>query len=235
MSPGGELTEAVRRKPYAVVLLDEMEKAHRDVSNLLLQLLDEGHLTDSKGRKVDFRNTIIIMTSNLGADALAMEADASGRVGLAARESVLAAVRHHFPPEFVNRVDELVIFNRLSRAALRDIVDVRLAEVQARLADRRIHIEADDDAKRWLADQGYDPVYGARPLNRLIQKQLLNPLAKYLIEGAVRNDETVRITTTAGPDAEQQILSVVRNHPPEQSHEEQAATNAEAGTQDGDA
>ncbi|KAI8056939.1 heat shock protein 78, mitochondrial precursor HSP78 [Syncephalis plumigaleata] len=175
---GGELTEAVRRKPYAVVLLDEMEKAHRDVSNLLLQLLDEGHLTDSKGRKVDFRNTIIIMTSNLGADALALDTTTkSGHVGAAAQESVMAAVRHQFPPEFINRIDDLVIFNRLSREALRDIVD-----------ERRIRIEADANAKKWLPMKAMiQSTVSARPLNRLIHKQLLNPLAKYLIEGSIRS------------------------------------------------
>ncbi|KAI9593121.1 heat shock protein [Syncephalis fuscata] len=201
---GGELTEAVRRKPYAVVLLDEMEKAHRDVSNLLLQLLDEGHLTDSKGRRVDFRNTIIIMTSNLGADALALDPTKSGHVGVAAQE---------------------VIFNRLSRLALRDIVDVRLAEVQARLADRRIHIDVDENAKKWLANEGYDPIYGARPLNRLIHKQLLNPLAKYLIEGSIRSGETVHITTEKAATGEN--LFVMRNHPQTKSADTTPATNGD--------
>ncbi|KAJ1924860.1 hypothetical protein IWQ60_004938 [Tieghemiomyces parasiticus] len=213
---GGELTEAVRRKPYAVVLLDEFEKAHRDVSNILLQILDEGFITDSQGRKVDFRNTIIIMTSNLGAEFLLADQGASPRspglptgttgavpadereaeVSLATREAVLGAVSRSFPPEFVNRVDDLIVFNRLARSALRDIVDIRLHEVQQRLDERRITLDADEAAKLWLADRGYDPAYGARPLNRVIQKKLLNPMAKALIEGSIRGQETVSVTTT---------------------------------------
>ncbi|RKP33419.1 P-loop containing nucleoside triphosphate hydrolase protein [Dimargaris cristalligena] len=205
---GGELTEAVRRKPYAVVLLDEFEKAHRDVANILLQILDEGFITDSQGRKIDFRNTIIIMTSNLGAEFLVTDnaAAASGStatdeeaqiiISPATREAVMSVVKQRFPPEFVNRIDDLIVFNRLARSALKDIVEVRLKEVQTRLDERRMTLDVDDAAKLWLANQGYDPAYGARPLNRVIQKKLLNPLAKALIEGSVRNSETVRITTT---------------------------------------
>ncbi|CAI2189426.1 16132_t:CDS:2, partial [Funneliformis geosporum] len=180
---GGELTEAVRRKPFAVVLLDEMEKAHRDVANLLLQILDDGFVTDSQGRKIDFRNTIIIMTSNLGADILASsDATDEGKVSDLTKSAVLDIVKRHFPPEFVNRIDDMVVFNRLTRMALRDIVDVRLREVQARLKDKHIMIDVDEHTKAWLAEKGYDSVYGARPLNRLIQKKLLNPLAMCLIE-----------------------------------------------------
>ncbi|KAJ1978907.1 chaperone ATPase hsp78 [Dimargaris xerosporica] len=204
---GGELTEAVRRKPYAVILLDEFEKAHRDVANLLLQILDEGFITDSQGRKVDFRNTIIIMTSNLGAEHLVADREAISSENLnhegdavpispAVRDAVLSVVRHHFPPEFINRIDDLIVFNRLARSALRNIVDIRLDEVQQRLHERRIRLDVDDSAKLWLARQGYDPAYGARPLNRIIQKKLLNPLAKALIEGSVHGSETVRVTTT---------------------------------------
>ncbi|KAJ1658651.1 chaperone ATPase hsp78 [Dispira simplex] len=212
---GGELTEAVRRKPYAVILLDEFEKAHRDVSNLLLQVLDEGFLTDSQGRKIDFRNTIIIMTSNLGAEYLVAEKeqallspgahsqghqeganDDSNLISPAVRDAVLSVVRHHFSPEFINRVDDLIVFNRLSRQSLRDIVEIRLGEVQQRLDERRITLDMDAAGKIWLADQGYDPVYGARPLNRVIQKKLLNPLAKALIEGSIQANEPVTVTTT---------------------------------------
>ncbi|KAJ1974714.1 chaperone ATPase hsp78 [Dimargaris verticillata] len=204
---GGELTEAVRRKPYAVVLLDEFEKAHRDVANLLLQILDEGFITDSQGRKVDFRNTIIIMTSNLGAEHLVADREAiseasrdregdAAPLSPAVRDAVLSVARHHFPPEFINRIDDLIVFNRLARSALRNIVDIRLDEVQQRLHERRIRLDVDDSAKLWLATQGYDPAYGARPLNRIIQKKLLNPLAKALIEGSIHGNETVRVTTT---------------------------------------
>lgn len=212
---GGELTEAVRRKPYSVILFDEMEKANKDVFNLMLQVLDDGRLTDSQGRTIDFRNTIIIMTSNLGADMLALaEDDASARTPTLAgklakrahgsagdegkvteeeKEAVMQVVRRHFAPEFVNRIDDMVVFNRLSHSAIRDIVDVRLKEVQARVEDRRISIEADPEAKEWLADRGYSSAYGARPLNRVIQKQLLQPLAKLIIEGKVKVGEQVDV------------------------------------------
>lgn len=200
---GGQLTEAVRRKPYAVVLLDEFEKAHRDISNILLQVLDEGHLTDSKGRKVDFRNTIIIMTSNLGADMLAL--DRSEEIEESTRATVMDVVRSHFSPEFLNRIDETVMFNRLSRAKLHEIVEVRIKEIRQRVAERRLTLEIDEKAKSYLAEHGYDPSYGARPLNRVIQKELMNPLAKYMIEGTVRAGETVKIT------ADDRRLIVQRN------------------------
>ncbi|RUS31493.1 P-loop containing nucleoside triphosphate hydrolase protein [Jimgerdemannia flammicorona] len=212
---GGELTEAIRRKPYSVVLLDEMEKAHRDVSNLLLQILDDGHITDSKGRKIDFRNTIIIMTSNLGADVLVLDAAGEeGTVSLRVQREVLDVVRRHFAPEFVNRIDETVVFNRLSRKALHDIVNVRLREVEQRITDRRITLDVDEDAKQWLSDQGYDPAYGARPLNRLIQKKLLNPLARLLIDGGVRAGEAAHVRTVKMPDGTTDLV-VLRNHEPE--------------------
>ncbi|KAG0340286.1 chaperone ATPase hsp78 [Podila humilis] len=216
---GGELTEAIRRKPYSVILFDEMEKANKDVTNLMLQVLDDGRLTDSQGRTVDFRNTIIIMTSNLGADMLALADDDpsvtsssrsstpksaagtkrgsegdEGTVTEAEREAVMSVVRHHFAPEFINRIDDMVVFNRLSHTAIRDIVDVRLKEVQARVEDRRITLHATDEAKEWLAARGYSSAYGARPLNRVIQKQLLQPLAKEIIEGKVKVGEKVEIT-----------------------------------------
>ncbi|KAG0254636.1 chaperone ATPase hsp78 [Actinomortierella ambigua] len=197
---GGELTEAVRRKPYAIVLLDEFEKANKDVSSLLLQVLDDGRLTDSKGRVVDFKNTIIIMTSNLGAEALATSRNATkssvdemSKVSDSERAAVMDVVKHHFSPEFVNRIDDMVVFNRLSHKALRDIVDIRLKEVQGRVDDRRIQIDVSAPAKEWLANKGYDPVYGARPLNRVIQKDVLQPMAKLLIEGKVKVGEKVKV------------------------------------------
>jgi ATP-dependent Clp protease ATP-binding subunit ClpB len=210
---GGELTEAVRRRPYAVVLLDEMEKAHRDVSNILLQVLDDGILTDTKGRKIDFRNTIIIMTSNLGAEALVHDVNNEDEVSYRAKESVMEAVRRAFAPEFINRIDEMVIFNRLSKRALRDIVDVRIKEIEERTSDRRIKIDVDEKARDWLGERGYDPVYGARPLNRLIQKKLLNPLARLLIDGGVRSGETAKVTVMTLPNGETD-LSIRRNHEP---------------------
>ncbi|KAF9354940.1 chaperone ATPase hsp78 [Mortierella sp. NVP85] len=211
---GGELTEAIRRKPYSVILFDEIEKANKDVFNLMLQVLDDGRLTDSQGRTVDFRNTIIIMTSNLGADMLALaEDDASARspsilskmakkvtpsdeskVTDEEKEAVMQVVRRHFAPEFINRVDDMVVFNRLSHKSIRDIVDVRLQDVQKRLDDRRITISADNGAKEWLANRGYSSAYGARPLNRVIQKQLLQPLAKLIIEGKVKVGEDIGVT-----------------------------------------
>lgn len=182
---GGELTEAVRRRPYSIILLDEMEKAHREVSNLLLQVLDEGHLTDSQGRCVDFRNTIIIMTSNLGADTFSDSSTNHNRV--------LDSVRGFFPPEFINRIDDMIVFNKLDKKCMEGIVEVRLREIQARLKDKHMKLEINSDAKNWLSSNGYDPSYGARPLNRLIQKAILNPLAKMLISGEVQHGETVVI------------------------------------------
>ncbi|CDH59886.1 heat shock protein 78 [Lichtheimia corymbifera JMRC:FSU:9682] len=222
---GGELTESVRRRPYAVVLLDEMEKAHRDVYNILLQVLDDGVLTDSKGRKIDFKNTIIIMTSNLGAEALVTDKSDNGNVSKQAKNMVLDAVRHNFSPEFINRVDEMVVFNRLSRTALREIVDVRLNEVEDRVSDRRIKLDVDLEARDWLGERGYDPAYGARPLNRLIQKKLLNPLARLLIDGGVRTgeDAKVRVTKLASGETD---LQVVRNHEPGLATDEQENVDA---------
>ncbi|KAJ2140549.1 hypothetical protein IW136_002555 [Coemansia sp. RSA 678] len=212
---GGELTEAVLRKPYSVVLFDEIEKAHRDVANLLLQVLDEGHLTDSHGRKIDFRQTIIVCTSNLGSDLLAADpassTDSTG-VSPSVQLQIKNMVAQHFSPEFANRIDDLIVFNRLSRNAIRKIADVRLHEVQEHLDDRRIQLEVSDDAKDWLAERGYDPVYGARPLNRVIHKRLLNPLARCLIDGSVRNGETVRVEVEGNEQSRE--LVIVKNHDP---------------------
>ncbi|KAL2917879.1 chaperone ATPase hsp78 [Polyrhizophydium stewartii] len=207
---GGQLTEAVRRKPYSVVLLDEIEKAHRDVSNILLQVLDDGFLTDSQGHKVDFRNTIIIMTSNLGAEHLVADASHTG-ISAETEDRVMKAVRGHFPPEFINRIDELVLFNRLSKDTLHSIVDVRLGEIAARLKDQHeLALDVSPAAKAWLADTGYDPAYGARPLNRVIQKRILNPLAQALIEGSVRDGETAIVDV----DPKTNEVVIKRNHEP---------------------
>ncbi|KAJ2725546.1 hypothetical protein GGI07_001174 [Coemansia sp. Benny D115] len=212
---GGELTEAVLRKPYSIVLFDEIEKAHRDVANLLLQVLDEGHLTDSQGRKVDFRQTIIVCTSNLGSDLLAADsagAEESDAVSPAVQQQIKNMVAQHFSPEFANRIDDLIVFNRLSRHAIRKIVDVRLAEVQKHLDDRRIRLDVSEYAKEWLAERGYDPVYGARPLNRVIHKRLLNPLARCLIDGSVHNTEVVKVQVKG--DAQSRELAIIGNHEP---------------------
>ena len=195
----GQLTEAIRRKPYAVLLLDEFEKAHRDISALLLQVLDEGFLTDAQGHKVDFRNTIIVLTSNLGADLLLSEessqaVEASSKVSESTKKAVMDVVAASYPPEFLNRLDEFIVFQRLSREALRDIVDIRLKELQTRLDDRRITLEVGDDVRAWLCEKGYDPRYGARPLNRLIQKQIGNTLADKIIRGEVRQGQTAKVT-----------------------------------------
>ena len=193
---GGVLTEAVRRRPYQVVLFDEVEKAHPDVFNVLLQVLDEGRLTDGQGRTVDFRNTIIILTSNLGSHALT-ELEEGAAVG-AARDAVMDAVRAHFRPEFLNRLDEIIIFDRLAREDMAGIVSIQLGRLEKRLAGRKIGIELDEDARQWLADRGYDPAYGARPLKRVIQKALEDPLAELILSGSVIDGESVSVT--AGPD-----------------------------------
>ncbi|MBB1492248.1 ATP-dependent chaperone ClpB [Paracoccus sp. MC1854] len=193
---GGVLTEAVRRRPYQVILFDEVEKAHPDVFNVLLQVLDDGQLTDGQGRTVDFKNTLIILTSNLGAQALSQLPE--GAESSAARAEVMAAVRGHFRPEFLNRLDEIIIFHRLSRANMDAIVDIQLVGLERRLADRNITLDVEPAARTWLADEGYDPVFGARPLKRVIQRSLQNPLAEMLLSGEVMDGQTV--TVTAGPE-----------------------------------
>lgn len=200
----GGLFEAVRRKPYSVVLLDELEKAHRDVANVLLQVLDEGFIHDSKGRKIDFRNTIIVMTSNLGAGLLVDQVKGDM---ILLKEKILEVVRQHFSPEFTNRIDELVIFNRLTQNNITGIVDVRLKEIGERLADRRMTLQVSAAAKEWLGINGYEPIFGARPLNRLIQQRVLNPLARLIIDGGVRNGEIAHVGLSE--DGE---IDVVRNH-----------------------
>jgi ATP-dependent Clp protease ATP-binding subunit ClpB len=192
---GGALTEAVRRRPYQVILFDEVEKAHEDVFNVLLQVLDDGRLTDGQGRTVDFRNTLIVLTSNLGADALAALADGED-VDLA-RGQVMAAVRARFRPEFLNRLDEIVLFRRLARADMGSIVDIQIERLRRLLADRKIEITLDDKARDWLAEAGYDPVYGARPLKRVIQRSLQDRLAGMLLEGKVKDGDRVAVSASA--------------------------------------
>ena len=191
---GGQLTEAVRRRPYAVVLLDEVEKAHADVFNVLLQVLDDGRLTDGQGRTVDFRNVVLIMTSNVGSDAILEAADDAAEV----RDRVEQALRMTFRPEFLNRIDETVIFHRLGRDELRQIVDLQLTRVSDRLAARRISLEVTDAARDALAEAGYDPAFGARPLKRAIQRLVENPLALRLLEGGARDGDTVVVDAADG-------------------------------------
>ena len=189
---GGVLTEAVRRRPYQVVLFDEVEKAHPDVFNVLLQVLDDGILTDGQGRRVDFKQTLIILTSNLGARALSELPEGADQTH--ARAEVMDAVRAHFRPEFLNRLDEQVIFDRLSRSDMGAIVEIQLRRLEARLAGRKISLALDRPAKAWLANEGYDPVFGARPLKRVIQAHLQNPLAELILSGRVKDGETIAIT-----------------------------------------
>ncbi|WP_342151713.1 ATP-dependent chaperone ClpB [Methylorubrum sp. SB2] len=188
---GGALTEAVRRRPYQVVLFDEVEKAHPDVFNVLLQVLDDGRLTDGQGRTVDFRNTLLIMTSNLGAEFLVSQP--AGQDTDAVRDEVMGVVRNHFRPEFLNRVDEIILFHRLARSEMGAIVDIQLGRLAKLLEDRKIALDLDEEARTWLADKGYDPAYGARPLKRVIQKTVQDPLAEALLSGAIHDGETVPV------------------------------------------
>src|SRR5947199_3135290 len=193
---GGALTEAVRRRPYQVILFDEVEKAHPDVFNVLLQVLDDGRLTDGQGRTVDFRNTLIVLTSNLGSEALASLPEGAD-VG-EARESVMEAVRAAFRPEILNRLDEILLFRRLSRADMTGIVDIQLRRLAKLLADRKITLDIDQSAKVWLAETGYDPVYGARPLKRVIQRELQNPLAEQILQGRIPDGSAVHVGAGEG-------------------------------------
>ena len=193
---GGALTEAVRRRPYQVVLFDEIEKAHPDVFNVLLQVLDDGRLTDGQGRTVDFRNVLIIMTSNLGAEYLVNQPE--GQDSDTVRDEVMSVVRGHFRPEFLNRVDEIILFDRLRREHMGAIVDIQSARLARLLEDRKITLTLDASARNWLADRGYDPAYGARPLKRVIQKHVQDPLAEMILAGKVADGETLQLS--AGPD-----------------------------------
>jgi ATP-dependent Clp protease ATP-binding subunit ClpB len=193
---GGYLTEAVRRRPYSVILLDEVEKAHRDVFNVLLQVLDDGRLTDGQGRTVDFRNTVIIMTSNLGSSAI--QELAGERNYERMKQAVLEVVGAHFPPEFINRIDDSVVFHPLGRGEIRRIVDIQLGYLRRRLAERELHLELDDAARDRLGEAGYDPVYGARPLKRAIQQQLENPLAQRILKGEFAPGDLIRVSAADG-------------------------------------
>jgi len=181
---GGQLTEAIRRRPYAVILLDEIEKAHPDVFNILLQLMDDGRLTDGQGRTVDFTNAVVIMTSNLGAGG--------------DEAQVMAAVRNHFKPEFLNRVDEIVVFHRLSEADIERIVDIQVAQLADRLAARGLRLDLTAEARQWIATTGYDPDFGARPLKRVLQREVADPIALDLLKGDYRDGDTILVD--AKPD-----------------------------------
>jgi ATP-dependent Clp protease ATP-binding subunit ClpB len=189
---GGALTEAVRRRPYQVVLFDEIEKAHPDVFNVLLQVLDDGRLTDGQGRTVDFRNTLIVMTSNLGAEYLVNQPE--GQDTEAVRDQVMAEVRAHFRPEFLNRVDEIILFHRLKRENMGRIVDIQMERLAKLLEERKVVLHLDAKARDWLAEKGYDPAYGARPLKRVIQKAVQDPLAELILSGKVKGGEKVAIS-----------------------------------------
>jgi ATP-dependent Clp protease ATP-binding subunit ClpB len=193
---GGALTEAVRRRPYQVVLFDEIEKAHPDVFNVLLQVLDDGRLTDGQGRTVDFKNTLIVMTSNIGSELLANQKEGEDSESL--RPQVMALMRAHFRPEFLNRIDEIILFHRLKREQMAAIVDIQIARIQKLLADRKLTLTLDDAARSWLANRGYDPTYGARPLKRVIQKQVQDPLAEQVLAGKVKDGDTVKLTVRNG-------------------------------------
>jgi ATP-dependent Clp protease ATP-binding subunit ClpB len=193
---GGMLTEAVRRRPYQVVLFDEVEKAHPDVFNVLLQVLDDGRLTDGQGRTVDFRNTLIVLTSNLGGEILARQAE--GQDSSEVREQVMAIVRAAFRPEFLNRLDEIILFHRLFPEQMGAIVEIQLERLRRLLVERKITLDLDPAAVAWLGKTGYDPVYGARPLKRAIQRNLQDPLAMMILDGRIRDGETVQVTAGEG-------------------------------------
>jgi len=194
---GGQLTEAVRRRPYSVILLDEVEKAHPEVFDILLQVLDDGRLTDGQGRTVDFRNVILILTSNLGSAYLA-DITLDDQVK---RDQVMAVVRQSFKPEFINRLDEIVLFDALGSEELTQIVALQIQALQRRLVDRRITLDVDESAMEWLAMTGYDPVYGARPLRRLVQSAIGDELARNLLDGSIRDGDTVNVTLNEAKDA----------------------------------
>jgi ATP-dependent Clp protease ATP-binding subunit ClpB len=200
----GQLTEAVRRRPYAVVLFDEVEKAHPEVLNVMLQLLDDGRLTDGKGRTIDFKNTVVIMTSNLGSGFLSELGDRGITEGV--RRDVMDALRAHFRPEFINRVDEIIIFHPLSREQMKTIIEIQVKGLLKRLEDRKIFVELTDTAKDWLVREGYDAAYGARPLKRAIQRFVLDPLAMRVLEGEFREGDRVQV------DAAPSGLQFVKQH-----------------------
>jgi ATP-dependent Clp protease ATP-binding subunit ClpB len=193
---GGALTEAVRRRPYQVVLFDEIEKAHPDVFNVLLQVLDDGRLTDGQGRTVDFRNVLIVMTSNLGSEYLVNLPE--GEDTKTVEKEVMGVVRAHFRPEFLNRIDEIILFHRLRREDMSEIVDIQLRRLNRLLEDRKITLALDAKARLWLAEKGYDPTYGARPLKRVIQKWVQDPLAHMLLAGEIRDGGHIKLGVSRG-------------------------------------
>lgn len=219
---GGQLTEAVRRKPYAVILLDELEKAHKDVSVILLQILDEGNITDSQGRKVDFKNTIICLTSNLGSDILAhpTSCDENGVVLKEARDLVLERTSEYFAPELLNRLDSILVFNKLSKESILEVVSLRLKDVSDRLRDRRITLDVDDDAREWLGKKGYSDVYGARAIARIVRTKVLFPLAQKMLSGTIRDGDIVAIRASVNGED----LIIKDNHPSGTSPHSQSAT-----------
>ena len=190
---GGQLTEAVRRKPYSVVLFDEVEKAHPDVFNILLQVLDDGRITDSQGRTVDFKNTILIMTSNIGAQTLLDGIDENGNITHDAEEDAMDQLRDHFRPEFLNRLDEIILFKPLTKANIGGIIGLIMKSLNARLEDRDVSVELDPEAERFIVENGYDPIYGARPLKRYIQKTVETLSAKLILSGEISQGDTIRI------------------------------------------
>ena len=207
---GGQLTEAVRRKPYSVVLFDEIEKAHSDVFNTLLQVLDDGRLTDAQGRTVDFRNTVIIMTSNIGSQYLIEGVTPHGEIKSDAREQVMSELRRHFRPEFLNRVDDIVLFKALTEQEIEGVVDLMLEDLRHRLADRRMTLEVTEAAARFMAKAGYDPVFGARPLRRFIAHQLETRVGRALLGGEVQDGAAIRVDVAEGE------LAVTYENPPAQ-------------------
>jgi ATP-dependent Clp protease ATP-binding subunit ClpB len=204
---GGQLTEAVRRKPYSVVLFDEIEKAHSDVFNTLLQILDDGRLTDAQGRTVNFRNTVIIMTSNIGSVHLLDAGTESGEIPEAVRGMVMAELRAHFRPEFLNRVDETILFKPLTLEEIEQIVDLQVGDLRKRLADRRMEVQLTEAARELIAREGYDPVYGARPLRRFIQREVETRIGRALLSGQILDGATITL------DAEGDELAVRWQNP----------------------
>ena len=195
---GGQLTEAVRRKPYSVVLFDEVEKAHADVFNVLLQVLDDGRLTDAQGRTVDFRNTVIIMTSNIGSEFLLDGMTMTGEIKPDVRDAVLGLLRRHFRPEFLNRIDDIVLFKPLTQPEIERIVDLMFNDLRKRLADRRMKLQVTEEAQRFIARQGFDPVYGARPLRRFIAREVETRIGRALLGGDVRDGAVITVEVVNG-------------------------------------
>jgi ATP-dependent Clp protease ATP-binding subunit ClpA len=206
---GGQLTEALRRKPFSILLFDEVEKAAKEVLTVLLQLMDDGRITDGQGRIVDAKNCIVVMTSNLGADFLARPTGRDGKIDPTTRELVMGALRNYFLPEFLNRINSIVIFNRLTRKEIRKIVDLRISEIQKRLNDndRNVTIKVSEEAKDKLGAAGYSPAYGARPLQRLLEKEVLNRMAILILRGNIRDGEVARVEVVGGK------VTVIPNHP----------------------